>query len=182
MFDPWARKAAGLTAVPADCPDPHAREFHADVDALWSRMTRQFEARSVQHARVAICGFNPSGVAILHDLALDLNVASCVDAGPVSVLSTDWRGAQNVDIVIVNLEVFGDVVTAIDTLRGFRTRTSHIGVILVSSKVRGDDLGRERAPICDATLRAPVTLPRLEQALLGSFSYLDSARSPNPYH
>ncbi len=166
MFDYWTRKHA----APATPSQTRLAELPADMDALWSNMSHQFDVMSLQNARVSLLGFDARTRARLHEICIMLNVASCTEAADLQMLSEEPTGLGEGDVIVLNFDAFRDIGCAVDTLRKFRQRAPKVAVILVSSAVRGDDLGRERAPICDVTLRAPVTLPRLKEALRTSIS------------
>lgn len=59
--------------------------------------------------------------------------------------------------IIVDVDSSGGIGASFDRLRNIREYVSELPVILVSAEVKRDDLTRERLPICDVTLRKPVS-------------------------
>jgi two-component SAPR family response regulator len=69
---------------------------------------------------------------------------------------------ETVSMLVVNGDAFGELPNTVDALRSVREIQPHMSIVLVSSKVANDDLSDERKAICDATLRAPITMARLD--------------------
>ena len=181
LFDLWAKKHPDSVAVKIEGPGMRQYAFPTNVEALWSNLSCQFDAQKSQYEHAALIGFDRCSVARLRDMSMQLSVAQCDGFPSVQVLH-DADVMDTHDVIILNFDAFEDVGQAVDTLRQFRVRSPEVAVILISSAVRGDDLGRERAPICDATLRAPVTLPRLRDALQAAMSGHDAAKTARPAH
>ena len=93
-------------------------------------------------------GFRPSSCATLHDLEERL----------------DRRKIEGL-VACVDIDAAPCLVTAIDELILFRSRYPDMRVVLLSREFSGDDFSNERKPICDASLRKPVSPARLEAAL-----------------
>ncbi|MCC5984118.1 MAG: hypothetical protein JJU42_07120 [Rhodobacteraceae bacterium] len=66
----------------------------------------------------------------------------------------------------VNLDAFESVDDAVDALIAFRSNAPELIVVAFSEAISGDDFGKERARICDATLRLPISAPRLRNGLV----------------
>ena len=181
MFDLWTKKHPASVAVKIEGPGMRQFAFPTNVEALWSNLSCQFDAQKSEYEHAALIGFDRDSAARLREISTQLNVAQCAVAPSVQVLD-DAALMDTLDVIILNLDAFEDIVQAVDTLRQFRVRLPEVAVILISSAVRGDDLGRERAPICDATLRAPVNLPRLRGALRAAMSVQDPAKTARPAH
>ena len=155
--------------------------FPTDIEALWPNLSCQFDVQKSQYKHAALIGFDSGSASHLRQICTQLNVAECSVAPSVQVLN-DASLMDTYDVIILNLDAFEDMVQAVDILFQFRVRLPEVAVILIASDVRGDDLGRERAPICDATLRAPVNLPRLRCALQAAMSVQDTAKTARPAH
>ena len=69
------------------------------------------------------------------------------------------------DMILVDFDKFNDVDDGIEGLFDLRAHAPELPVIIVSSRVAGDDYGRERRSICDATLRKPVSGRRMATAV-----------------
>ena len=95
----------------------------------------------------------------------DLGVGSIDVARDVKTLRRWPRERQSCGGVVVNLDAFSDLDDALDCLIDFRIKSPGTIVILVSYFVGSDDFGAERQILCDVTLRAPVSVSRLEIAL-----------------
>lgn len=112
-----------------------------------------------------LVGFNELDLLDLQGQMRDLGVGSISVAQDVKRL-LDWpRGRKTYGGVVVNLDAFSDLDEALDCLIDFRIKSPGTIVILVSYFTGGDDFGAERRILCDVTLRAPVSVKRLEIAL-----------------
>lgn len=74
-------------------------------------------------------------------------------------------GAAQGAIALVDVDAWTCVAEAVDHLLAFRKRHPQTRVVMVSARVARDDFTRARAAICDVTLRKPLSVPRLCQAL-----------------
>lgn len=144
-------------------------EFPSDLKSVWSRLALRLEARQTLAARILLIGFDKILASDLFENVHRLHFARCIEQESIDILFEDNPDLGSYNGVFLNLDAFCDICDAVDRLRKFRLEFPNVAVVLVSSDVRGDDFGRERAPICDATLRAPITLPRLKTALEYSF-------------
>lgn len=75
-------------------------------------------------------------------------------------------------VALVDLDGAPCLVAAIDELILFRRRHPKMRVVLMSHEFSGDDLSAERKPICDASLRKPVSRARLDAALVNQHAIL----------
>jgi hypothetical protein len=165
MSKQWTQKYPSFADSLSGRPLKNSAEFPVDIEALWSCVTRHFDAQPMPHQRVLLLGFDGMGLMQLHDLLAQLNVTICTGTASLHMLTVDRAQLRHVDVVVLNLDAFGDVDHAVETLRRFRARIPEMAIVLISSEVRADDFGPERAPICDVTLRAPASLLRLKEAL-----------------
>lgn len=67
--------------------------------------------------------------------------------------------------LILMIDGFGGPQLVTDGLLALRRRLPHLPVILVSEEVTFHDFSPERLPLCDVTLRAPLSAPALELAM-----------------
>lgn len=70
-------------------------------------------------------------------------------------------------IVVIDDEGF-DLYDLIEKLLSLRTNFPDVRVILLSDDVAGDDFSATRAPICDVTLKKPISPKRLALAFEGA--------------
>ncbi|PZX45715.1 hypothetical protein LY56_01740 [Roseinatronobacter thiooxidans] len=179
MFNLWAKKHPASVTVGIQGPGIRQSAFPTDFEALWSDMSRKFDAQGAHYKRAALMGFDHGSAARLREICAQLKVTHCAEFASVQILCNPGA-MQAHDVIILNVDAFEDVVQAVDVLHHFRASLPSIAVILISSAVRGDDFGSERLPICDATLRAPATLPRLKGAFRAAMSSQGTARTGHP--
>ncbi len=81
-------------------------------------------------------------------------------------LPYEWldQYALGFDLAFVDADHFGDAGEVIDFGQRLRRGARGLPVIMASSAVSGDDFSTERQIFCDATLKKPLTLARLEKA------------------
>lgn len=70
--------------------------------------------------------------------------------------------------VIVNLDMYQNVLQAVDDLLAFRKAAPKAAVLCVSKSVGADDFSLERRQICHATLRVPFGLDRLREGFIAA--------------
>lgn len=95
--------------------------------------------------------------------------SACLDTRRVSSLTGAGQlidnGQRRVGLVIVDLDRCGGIARIASDLMVFRKVRPDIPVILVSADSVVDDFSTERLAIADVTLRAPVSMSRLDLAL-----------------
>lgn len=138
---------------------------------LADRLFEAFETRLAEtplgQARVLLVGFPAQDRAELRKLAR-LAGARLTAACVTTTALEDAQGIDRFTHLFIDLDAFPDLEAAIDVLRACRERHPEQIVLLFGRDLRGDDLGAERAPICDASLRLPVDLSRLLRALFAA--------------
>lgn len=159
-FDCFMKKGAH------DAPKGSGSRFQ-DISALESHLWSKVERRmlpALNQGRVCIMGFDKSTSELIVDY---LETASSLNAFSVGIHGILDIAAihETVSILVVNGDAIGDLFSTVDALRNFREIRPNMSVVLVSSKVSSDDLSDERKAICDATLRAPITMSRLGVAI-----------------
>lgn len=115
-------------------------------------------------ARVLLVAFSPKQLEQLRDHLRVIGVHVTAATPNFKKLPNAGRMGAAFTHFLVNLDAFDDLETGVDVLSAFRKRCGHV-VILCSERVADDDLGAERAAICDATLKLPVSLERLRRGL-----------------
>lgn len=127
-------------------------------------------------------GFAPSStdrlVAVLEAAGSEL----VGDAQGLDTILTSPELAGVFSHVIVNLDVYADVLQAVDTLLALRKAAPQVVVLCVSTSVHADDFFLERRAICHATLRAPFGLDRLREAVIAATENAASCRRPDGVH
>lgn len=138
-------------------------------DRLWADAGRRMNAASLNDRRLLLVGFSSRQRGMLRDVLEELGLRRVAAAGTVKPL-TDAEGlVAGFDGVIVDFDSFPDTEAGVDALLGLRAAVRGVAVVLCSATVKGDDLTGERAAICDATLRLPLTGDRLHAALRAAF-------------
>lgn len=150
------------------------------MNRLLERLENGADARPLGDARFLLAGFDPPTARSLRRELRTLQVRLAATCPGVHQLPDIAGMGRTFDSLIVNMDAFSDLETGVDTLLDFRRRASDVVVILISSRVAADDLGTGRAPICDATLRHPVSPERLRIALLAGFGNHQAARRREP--
>jgi len=59
-------------------------------------------------------------------------------------------------LLIVDIDMFPNLSTAIDRMIEFRMRTPNVAVVIASAEISGHDFSVERAPVADVSLKLPV--------------------------
>lgn len=164
----------GLAPVPLDSrmPPPVANVSERSDASLQDRLLNDFavhmQRNALTDARVLFVGF---GSSTLRQLRPDVRAmgAQIAASTPAARKLHDVVGLRvRFDFLVINFDDFEDTETGVDSLLELRERRADMAILLVSGAVSGDDLGNERRAICDATLRAPVTRPRLKSGLLAA--------------
>jgi len=132
---------------------------------VWARATSGLGANPLAKARVLVAGFDPAQHSALEAQLREIGV-TCVVALPcIEALSPMAASDRAFSHAIVDFDAYEDVSDGVDALLGLRSSAPGLVIVLCSAMVRGDDLGTDRQAICDATLRLPVSLPRLRDGL-----------------
>jgi hypothetical protein len=147
-------------------PEPVPTALNSE-NYLWQKLDRHLSVHGVNPQRARLIGFAAAqqGPLLLAFATIDL--ATATSSAEINVLqnSDSW---DQVDCVLINHDAFEDSLTAVETYLSFRKRFPTKTVILVSTQIRGDDFGLDRAAICDATLRFPVSSERLRSGILAA--------------
>jgi hypothetical protein len=148
-------------------------------ESLWIELERRISFDGVNKLRTLLLGFNAK------ELDQTLHVLGLLDTGMTASISDlcALRGPEDLwklfDVVMINHDAFEDPETAVDEYLSFRQRFADKTVVLVSRHVRQDDLSTERAAICDATLRFPLSPERLLSGLKAGQSNRKAKRVSN---
>jgi hypothetical protein len=136
-----------------------------ELEQLWQKAGDLGKKSALEGSRVCVLGFDQDRQRDIEDIIRNSGIATRSECGNVCNLrSIDCR-ASGISHVLVNVDAFPDLDSAVSELITFRQRAPRLSVILVSSGVSGDDFGSDRRPIADATLRWPLSSSRLKRAL-----------------
>lgn len=132
---------------------------------LWSELDEKLDMDALSDLKVLLLGFNGGDALSIQDHLKRAGVgATCsIDTPRITENSRDLMSCF--DLVIVNHDAHDDVASAVDAHLSLRALAPDVAVILVSRSVGYDDLSSERAPICDATLKLPLTGGRLSTGI-----------------
>ncbi len=97
----------------------------------------------------------------LTDLAQPMDRFACLGEayGEIEAQVGRWS------FIIIQIDDFGGIATAIDAVLLLRLAAKETPVILASADVAGDDMSAERLALCDVTLKLPVSASRFGAAL-----------------
>ncbi len=171
MFNEWSNVEKFPAVSDVQLPSKALALVPEDIERLLNKMMDHLDMDPVQEAHVLLLGFDPQVKMRMCEMLTQIDVATFSFGKVADFFSKTPVLVREYSTVILNLDAIDDLIYAVDSLYNFRSRYPEIAIILVSSEVRGDDLGRERAPICDATLRAPLTTQRLKDALRNAISH-----------
>ena len=149
-------------------PDPCHRRgawMGAATTDLWDRAAARLETDAVCGARVLLVGFPEADQSDMLGQLRELGVGTVGAMSETGQLIALAAAEPAFSHLVVNFDACEDTETGIETLLALRKGAPGLAVVLCSAMVRGDDLGTERSAICDATLRLPVSLPRLRAGL-----------------
>jgi hypothetical protein len=138
------------------------QERQATPDHLWCEMDRCVSENKLDALRTLLVGFEAQVRGQLLDSFGLIDAKVSASACETRALRAQTEFWDRFDCAVINHDSFEDTETAVDAYLAFRQRFPCKVVILVSASVSGDDLGMERAAICDATLRLPVSPERLQ--------------------
>lgn len=170
-FAPTQREAGGAPKLRRP-----AKQLPPITDTEFSRIARVTQERALE---LALSKTNDRGVAVFCGPADSIGASyrDRFDAlGTNLIIAFDNQSpvnwicncADELDYVVIDAEFYGDIEATIDIAVQIRNSAPSLPIILVSSEVAGDDLTAERMMACDATLKAPFSAERLENALLAA--------------
>lgn len=177
MFNEWSKAQVFPAVRDVQFANDPMTLIPEDIERLLNKMMDQLDTDPVTEANVMLLGFDAQVKLRMCEMLTQIDVATFAFGKIADFFSKTPAMVQKYSTIILNLDAIDDLIYAVDTLYNFRSRYPEIAVILVSSEVRGDDLGRERAAICDATLRAPLTTQRLKGALQNAISHTTGAQA-----
>lgn len=139
------------------------------IDGIWARHDKICRTPDLKKGAACVVGFAEAETVIMRDMLRQIGLGPCVSSFQTDALQ-DLASLKNAfSYLVVNADAFEDTETAVTALMDFRYRRDDVVIILASTNVAFDDLGAERRMICDATLRAPVTLSRLRRGVAAAF-------------
>lgn len=138
------------------------------VHRQWPVAPGRMDAGGLEEARVLLLGFPPVHLSSLRDSLRSLGVHVTAAAPSVMQLPDVAEMGLAFNHVLVHFDAFDDVEAGVEALIAFRASAPETIVVVCSALVSGDDLGSERALICDATLRLPVSTPRMREGLFAA--------------
>ncbi len=133
---------------------------------LFTTATDRAKATSLADARVLIVGFSADQLPGLRRSIQRVGVRGIGSTPSVQKLDMFSEMKSAFSHVVVNFDAFEDTESGVDALFTFRMQASEFVIILCSAYASGDDFGTERAAICDATLRLPVSEHRVRAGLM----------------
>lgn len=136
---------------------------------LWTEFTARCDDADITQARVLLMGFDHDDCASTRQMVRAAGVRSCAVCRNIGQLD-DAAGLPGCFThVVINIDAFNTSHEAVDALMEFRMQQKETVVVLVSAAVSGDDFGSDRKMLCDATLRAPLSLNRIRDGLAAAW-------------
>lgn len=130
---------------------------------LHATLVQNEKSTQLGKSHILLVGFAARDAESLREKFSIAGVASC---NSVACLNDVDLSSGTITHVMVNADAFEDFGEAVDALLSYRKRDTNSAVILASSRIAADDLGSERRPICDVSLRFPLSLNRLVDGTL----------------
>lgn len=137
-------------------------------DRLMSRNDDHMRTQSLSDARVLLLAFSAVHLSELRCHLRAIGVKVTAAAPTVTQLPNVTGMGRAFTHVLINFDAYSDVESGVDKLFEFRKQSPGFVLVLCSAQVGGDDMGTERAAICDATLRLPVSMSRLRAGLIAA--------------
>lgn len=140
-----------------------------DAERLEHVATRKLLAEAFEQTRFLLLGFEGEDLYVLQQKMRSIGICGGAPAFSVCQIDRASEMGLNFTHVLVNLDAFDSIEAAVEALITFREKTPDLIVVAFSEMTSGDDFGSERAAICDATLKLPVSTPRLADGLVTAF-------------
>jgi len=142
-----------------------------DVDMkskIWKMLNERMAENSLSKVPVLLIGFSPREESRICDMLEQLKFLEYVTISKMPRMCEMPMFCGNEFYSLVNAELFNDTENLVEALIILREIHKNMIIVLISAFVNQDDLSNERTFICDATLRAPVTIERLKAGLLSA--------------
>lgn len=134
------------------------------LDAVRDRSATLFHADGFQGKTVLIVDPQRAQRDVAACLAGNrLQTRSVVDVAVAAEIVAG--GAREIGLIVVDIDSCGGISKVIPELIAFRRMSPGTPVILISAESEADDFSTIRLALCDVTLRGPVSVARLDQAL-----------------
>jgi len=140
-----------------------------ETERLERKADRARLADGFSDVRVLLVGFDYDILFDIRQKLRSIGVAAAASAPSVKQLDDAADMRLGFTHILVNLDKFQDVEDGVDALIAFRSKSPDLIVVTFSEEVTGDDFGTERSPVCDATLRLPISKERLAAGLRTAF-------------
>lgn len=141
-------------------------KFNCDgtIDRLISRADEEQHERSMLNARILLVGFQQFYSIHMWELLRECDVKSITWMPKLDQIFEVLEVEAAFSHIFVYFDAYVDAGSGIDELVAFRLQSDHV-VVICSDQVSTDDLGIERLPICDASLRLPLSSIRLRRGI-----------------
>ena len=166
------RKNTSHLRLVKDLPSPEGaflRHVNMTTQSIWKRHDELSEIGTFQKGAACVIGFEESDTQRMRTWLRQVGLGPCASCVQVDQLEDLASPDHAFPYLVVNVDAFEDCGSAVNSMLVFRRHRPDTIVILVSAAVAIDDLGSERRTICDATLRAPVTLARLKRGVSAAY-------------
>lgn len=135
-------------------------------EKLWLKARKFMNTTPFDEVRAILIGFSDIQLHLMRSHLRNIGVnliafmprlRSSVGTSPLDNIFTH---------AFINIDSFDDLEDGVDALLSSREKSKGMVTILLSRKVSGDDLEVSRTPICDATLKLPLSDERLRQGII----------------
>lgn len=147
-------------------------------ERLEDKAAKALRSNTFQHTRVLLIGFTPRHLSDTIYNLRSIGVAATASLSNVHHLHNVSDVGVGFTHVLVNIDAFDDIEAGVEALMAYRSSAPDLIVLICSEMVGGDDFGSERVRICDATLKLPISLPRLVDGLVKAFLNRSGAFDP----
>ncbi|NYS26767.1 hypothetical protein HUK65_17480 [Rhodobacteraceae bacterium 2376] len=137
----------------------------SDVERLDAKAAESMSCYPLERARVLLIGFEADELCDISHGLCTIGVDATDSISNVDHLHKASEYLLGFTHILVNIDAFEDVESAVDVLLAYRSNAPFMVIVACSYMVGGDDFGRERTAICDATLKMPISTSRLAKGL-----------------
>lgn len=140
---------------------PHDLVRFEKVSSIEDRLFETATMHGISKAEIGTVQIVSSNGRVSNGIASMLR-----DQGIIAYCSSKLDELNPSDVLFVDIDALGDLLNVTEQLRAMRLASPSLITIILSESFRKDDYQTSRLSVCDASLKLPVSFPRLEQALM----------------
>lgn len=147
-------------------PEGGTRDFKKLECDLWERTREQMKNTLFFDVKALLIGFSDHDLYMMRSQLKNIGV-KFVASMPAFKHEQEISPIKNIFThVFINFDAFEDVDSGVDALLKAREDNINLVIILLSNEISADDFDMNRALICDASLKLPLTENRLRSGLI----------------